>query len=171
MKLICITMLALLLPLCGLGDEQPKLKDTKENRAKEAARYLKALPPTEFVGDMILDMAQNLPVGQRKEFIDNMTRNLDFEAVEKVTLAALKRHLTAEELSALADFYSSPAGKSAMRKIGLCMAEMSPHVQLEMQKAFLKTSQAIGAKPGIDLPLPPQDKPKSPKKPESPKKP
>jgi len=39
---------------------------------------------------------------------------------------------------------------------------MSPHVELELQKAFLKTSQTIGAKLGINLSLPPPDKPKKP---------
>ena len=162
MKTICIFTLALLLPLCVLGNDKDKTTDTKENRAKEAARYLKALPPAEFVGDMIFNMAQGLPASQRKEFIDNMTQNFDFDAVGKVTMDSLVRHLTAAELAAMADFYSSPVGKSAMKKINVCMAEMSPHVELELQKAFLKTSQAIGAKPGIDLPLPPPNKPKTP---------
>ena len=146
----------------ALGDGKDDLTDTKANRFREAARYLKALPPAEFVGDMIFNMAQNLPASQRKEFIDKMTQNFDFDAVGKVTMGSLVRHLTAVELSALADLYSSPVGKSAMKKITVCMGEMSPHVELELQKAFLKTSQAIGAKPGINLPLPPPDKPKKP---------
>jgi hypothetical protein len=162
MKTIYISTLALLLPLCALGNDRGKLADTKANRSKEATRYLKALPPAEFVGDMIFNMAQSLPSSQRKEFIDKMTQNFDFEAVGKVTIESLVRHLTAEELAALADLYSSPIGKSAMKKITVCMGEMSPHVELELQKAFLKTSQAIGAKPGINLPLPPPDKPKKP---------
>ena len=40
------------------------------------------------------------------------------------------------------------------------MGEVSPHVELELQKAFLKTSQVIGVKPGINLPLPLPEKPK-----------
>ena len=162
MKTICICALAMLMPMYVLGDGKDNLADTKANRSREAARYLKALPPAEFVGDMIFNMAQNLPASQRKEFIDKMTQNFDFDAVRKVTMESLVRHLTAEELAALADLYSSPVGKSAMKKITVCMGEMSPHVELELQKAFLKTSQAIGAKPGINLPLPPPDKPKKP---------
>ena len=149
------------MPMCLMGDIKGKMADSKENRTKEATRYLKALPPAEFVGDMIFNMAQNLPLSQRKEFIDKMTQNFDFEAVGKVTMQSLVRHLTAEELSALADLYSSPIGKSAMKKITICMGEMSPHVELELQKAFLKTSQDIGAKPGLNLPLPAPDPEKS----------
>jgi len=151
-----------LIPLCASSSGKGNLADTKANRFKEAVRYLKALPPTEFVGDMIFNMAQNLPLSQRKEFIDKMTQNFDFDAVGKVTMESLVRHLTAEELAALADLYSSPVGKSAMKKITVCMGEMSPHVELELQKAFLKTSQAIGVKPGINLPLPSPEKPKKP---------
>jgi hypothetical protein len=154
MKKICVYTLVVLTPLFVLGDGKGKLVDSKANRFREAARYLKALPPAEFVGDMIFNMAQNLPLSQRKEFIDKMTQNFDFDAVGKVTMESLVRHLTAEELAALADFYGSPVGKSAMKKITVCMGEMSPHVELELQKAFLKTSQAIGAKPGLNLPLP-----------------
>ena len=91
MKTLCIFTLALLLPLYVLGNDKNKTTDTKENRAKEAARYLKALPPAEFVGDMIFNMAQGLPASQRKEFIDNMTQNFDFDAVGKVTMACFQR--------------------------------------------------------------------------------
>jgi len=83
-----------------------------------------------------------------------MALKFDFDAVGKVTMESRVRHLATEELAALADFYGSPVGKSAMKKITVCMGEMSPHVELELQKAFLKTSQAIGAKPGLNLPLP-----------------
>jgi len=162
MKAIYICALVILISMCVLGDGRDNLTDTKANRTREAARYLKALPPAEFVGDMIFNMAQSLPSSQRKEFIDKMTQNFDFDAVGKVTMESLVRHLTAEELAALADLYSSPVGKSAMKKITVCMGEMSPHVELELQKAFLKTSQAIGAKLGINLSLPPPDKPKKP---------
>ena len=162
MKKICICALIMLVPLSLPGDIKGKLADSKANRSREAARYLKALPPAEFVGDMIFNMAQSLPSSQRKEFIDKMTQNFDFDAVGKVTMESLVRHLTAEELAALADLYSSPVGKSAMKKITVCMGEMSPHVELELQKAFLKTSQAIGVKPGINLPLPLPEKPKEP---------
>ena len=164
MKKICIYTLVVLTPLFVLGDGKGKLVDSKANRFREAARYLKALPPAEFVGDMIFNMAQNLPLSQRKEFIGKMTQNFDFDAVGKVTMESLVRHLTAEELAALADFYGSPVGKSAMKKITVCMGEMSPHVELELQKAFLKTSQAIGAKPGLNLPLPAPDLEKPNKK-------
>ncbi|MBL68550.1 MAG: hypothetical protein CMO74_15235 [Verrucomicrobiales bacterium] len=162
MKLSLGIFMAVGLVVVAWADDEA---DSKGLRQKEAARYLKALPPEEFVGDMIFTMAQNFPAGQRKEFIDNMTRHLDFKAVEEATLDSLVRHLTAKELSALADFYSTPVGKSAMKKIGVCMKEMGPHIQLELQKAFLKTSQSIGTKPGLNLPLPrPAPEKGSPKK-------
>jgi len=58
-------------------------------------------------------MAQSLPSRQRKEFVDKMTQNFDFETAGKVTMESLVRHLRAEEL---ADLYSSPVGKSAMKR-------------------------------------------------------
>jgi len=99
MKAIYICALVILISMCVLGDGRDNLTDTKANRTREAARYLKALPPAEFVGDMIFNMAQSLPSSQRKEFIDKMTQNFDFDAVGKVTMESLVRHLTAKELA------------------------------------------------------------------------
>jgi hypothetical protein len=43
---------------------------------------------------------------------------------------------TAQELNALADFYGSPVGKSAMGKFGIYMAEVMPALQQELIQAM-----------------------------------
>ena len=43
---------------------------------------------------------------------------------------------TAEELNALADFYGSKNGYSAMRKFGSYMALVTPALQQEVQRAL-----------------------------------
>ena len=45
---------------------------------------------------------------------------------------------TTDELKALADFYGSPVGKSAMKKFGAYMADIMPVVQAEIMKAAAK---------------------------------
>jgi hypothetical protein len=52
------------------------------------------------------------------------------------------KHFSAEELKALADFYGSPVGKSAMSKFGAYMADVMPAIQAEMIKAQAKTNQS-----------------------------
>jgi hypothetical protein len=51
------------------------------------------------------------------------------------------KHFTTEELKALADFYGSPVGKSAMQKFGAYMADLMPIIQAEMMKAQAKLSR------------------------------
>ena len=99
------------------------LVDTKDNRLREAKRYLKATQPEEMMEDMAKNMAQNIPESERQEFIDLMTKHLDMKSFEKLMTDSMIKHFTAEELKALADFYSSPVGKSAMKKFGLFLQD------------------------------------------------
>jgi len=118
------------------------LVDTKDNRLREAKRYLKATQPEEMMEDMAKNMAQNIPESERQEFIDLMTKHLDMKSFEKLMTDSMIKHFTAEELKALADFYSSPVGKSAMKKFGAYTADIMPHIQVEIMKAYTKAMEA-----------------------------
>lgn len=50
---------------------------------------------------------------------------------------------TTEELKALADFYGSPVGKSAMQKFGAYMADLMPTMEAEITKAQAKANQSL----------------------------
>jgi hypothetical protein len=56
---------------------------------------------------------------------------------------AMVKHFTSEELKALADFYGSPVGKSAMQKFGAYMSDLMPTIQAEMMKAEAKANQSL----------------------------
>jgi hypothetical protein len=86
-------------------------------------------------------MATNLPADQRQQFKQMMTKDLDIAALSKAMTDAMVKHFTTEELKALADFYGSPVGKSAMQKFGAYMADIMPVVQAEMLKAQAKLNQ------------------------------
>ena len=45
------------------------------------------------------------------------------------------KHFTADELNAMADFYSSKHGASAMSKFGIYMADVMPILMQEIQRA------------------------------------
>lgn len=111
------------------------LDDTPENRVKQAERYLEATPPKDLLGNIAENMAKNLPSDQQQQFIDIFTRHIDMAALEKAMKEVMVRHFTADELNALADFYGSPVGKSAMQKVGPYMAELTPKIQAEVMKA------------------------------------
>ncbi len=116
--------------------------DTPETRHHEADRYLQAVPPKALFEDMADKMATNLPADQRQQFKQMMTKDLDIAALSKAITDAMVKHFTTEELKALADFYGSPVGKSAMQKFGAYMADLMPIIQAEMIKAQAKLNQS-----------------------------
>ena len=115
--------------------------DTPETRRREAERYLQAVPPKALFEDMADKMATNLPADQRQQFKQMITKDLDIAALSKAMTDTMVKHFTTEELKALADFYGSPVGKSAMQKFGAYMADLMPVIRAEMIKAQAKLNQ------------------------------
>jgi hypothetical protein len=117
--------------------------DTPETRRREAERYLQATPPKALFEDMADKMTANLPPDQREQFKRMMTSQLDMAALTKAMTDSMVKHFTTEELKALADFYGSPVGKSAMQKFGAYMADIMPTMQSEIMKAQVKLNQSV----------------------------
>ena len=109
--------------------------DTPEARRKEAERYLQVSPPKALFEDMADKMAETVPADQREQFKKIMTTQVDIAALSKAMVDAMVKNFTTDELKALADFYGSPVGKSAMQKFGAYMADIMPVVQAEIIKA------------------------------------
>ena len=109
--------------------------DTPEARRKEAERYLQVSPPKALFEDMADKMAETVPADQREQFKKVMTTQVDIAALSKAMVDAMVKNFTTDELKALADFYGSPVGKSAMQKFGAYMADIMPVVQAEIIKA------------------------------------
>jgi hypothetical protein len=112
--------------------------DTPETRRHEAERYLQASPPKAMFEDVADKMAANIPADQRAQFKRAMTTDVDIAALTKAMTDAMVKNFTTEELKALADFYGSPVGKSAMQKFGAYMADVMPVIQAEIMKAAAK---------------------------------
>jgi hypothetical protein len=117
--------------------------DTPETRRHEAERYLQATPAKALFEDMADKMAANIPPEQRDAFKRMMTTQLDIAALTKAMTDAMVKHFTTEELKALADFYGSPVGKSAMQKFGAYMADVMPTLEAEIMKAQAKLNQSL----------------------------
>jgi len=117
--------------------------DSPETRRHEAERYLQATPPKALFEDMADKMAANLPPDQRDQFKKLMTSQLDIAALTKAMIDSMVKHFTTEELKALADFYGSPVGKSAMQKFGAYMADIMPAMEAEIMKAQAKLNQSM----------------------------
>jgi hypothetical protein len=114
------------------------LEDTPQNREREVSRYLKAMSPEEMMADMSNKVAATLPPEQREVFITMMTKHLDMARLTAAMRQGMVKSFSADELQALADFYSSPVAKSAVAKMGTYMAEVMPIVITEIQAAAEK---------------------------------
>jgi hypothetical protein len=111
------------------------IEDNEDNRRREADRYMETAPPDTIISEMTSSMAMNLPPEDREKFRTLMTKYIDASLIGEIMLEGLVNHFTADELAALADFYGSPEGRSAMSKFGGYMAETMPAVQAEVMRA------------------------------------
>ena len=117
------------------------LDDMPQNREQQADRYLEAVPPQSMMNDMSSKMAETLPEEQRDEFKTLLQKHLDMTRIAEAIKAAMVKTFNAEELKALADFYGSEVGKSAMGKMGTYMAEVMPATMKEVQAALVKAQR------------------------------
>jgi hypothetical protein len=140
MKKIALVLFVTLLTLPAFA-----LEDTKANREQQAARYLLVTPPKEVIDDMADQMAKTMPPDERAAF-KSILGLIDMEAVTTIMKQAMIKNYTADELKALADFYGSPAGRSATKKQGSYMVDVMPRIQEEVVKAVSKASDAAQQK-------------------------
>jgi hypothetical protein len=105
--------------------------------AKQAAieRYLRAVPMGKMMEDTYAQIAKQVPQDKQAQFIADMRKVVKVERVEQIAKGAMLRTFTLEELNALADFYSSEHGASAMAKFGVYMGEVMPPLMQEIQRA------------------------------------
>ena len=110
--------------------------DTEQERVAAAKRYLEVAQMSRITDDTVTELAKGLPAEQRGKFLQFMREAVRPEVLERAALASMVKVFTAQEINALADFYGSPVGKSAMSKFGLYMADVMPVIQQEMLRAM-----------------------------------
>jgi hypothetical protein len=127
------------------------MEDTPENREQQVERYLQAAAPKAIYDDLTSKMFKHLPPDQRGIAGGGMSKSFDFEVLTKLMRAAMLKTFTADELAALADFYGSPVGKSAMSKMGdymaELMAELGPILNAEMAQIAAEADKAQAERP------------------------
>jgi hypothetical protein len=148
------------------------VKDTPENRKLAAERYLKAVPPRDLLHNMEANVLRRIPEPRRKLFREAISDKKLEQATYRITLAALVKHFTPQELNAMTAFYGTPEGKSVRGKFGPYMADVMPQIRGELRKVFIKQeeqAQPQAEKPGTVKGGPGQPGPKAaPAKPAQP---
>lgn len=116
-------------------------QDTSTTRETAADRYLRVVPMSQLLNDTFSEMSKQLPPEKRAEFMRQMKLVVRADSLERIARASMIRHFTTEELNALADFYGSRNGASAMKKFGAYMAEVMPAIQSEVQRGVQQLSK------------------------------
>ncbi len=111
---------------------------TDAEKLAAAERYMATAPLSDMINDMTAKVAVQIPENRRANFIRVMTEEIDMDRLESAVLDAMVKTFTLEELNALADFYGSEVGKSAMAKFGTYMALVMPTIQKEIIRAVKK---------------------------------
>lgn len=117
--------------------------DTEATRTIAANRYLAAVPLSELMDDLVEQMGKNMPQDKRSQIHKILAENFDFKTFESIIKASIIKHFDTNEINAMADFYSSPVGKSVMKKFGSYMADVMPPLQTEIVKAVKKSTLNI----------------------------
>ena len=132
---------SLLLALLCVAPVAAWAQDTSATRATAAERYLKVVPMSGVLDDMFSEISKQLPQEQRPEFLRKMKIAVRADSLERIARVSMIKHFTTEELNALADFYGSKNGASAMKKFGVYMADVMPEIQAEVRRGMqqLKT--------------------------------
>jgi hypothetical protein len=119
---------ALLAPAWAQSDEAQKLA--------AAERYLRAVPMSQMLDDSYAQIAKGLPADQRARFLADMRAVVRVDRLEQIAKASMAKTFSLEEINALADFYASPHGKSAMAKFGVYMSDIMPALMQEMERSL-----------------------------------
>lgn len=115
---------------------QPALAQGADAAKKAAVeRYLRAVPMRKMLEDTYVEMSKQMPADKRAQFVADMRAVVKVEKIEQIAKAAMLKTFTTEELNALADFYSSKHGASAMAKFSTYMGEVMPPLMQEVQRA------------------------------------
>ena len=131
MRHLFVSALLLCLPVFASAADM----DTPATRRVQAERYLAVSNVEKMMADMSVAMTQNLPKEKAEEVTNLLTKHVRIDALKEAMLISMVKHFTTRELSAMADFYGSPEGKSALEKFGPYMGDIMPMLQAEMQHA------------------------------------
>ena len=112
----------------------PAVAQTQEALAA-ADRLIAVQKPAELMKETAANIAARLSGAsetQKQAFIAEMTEPGFMARYQSEMRVAFAKHLTVEEMDALAEFYSKPVAQSAMRKMGATTAELMTFIQREI---------------------------------------
>lgn len=114
---------------------------TKPDDAKERLALAKDLHDIRHIRDAIHadieNYAQQIPQGDRENFMRYVALKINFDALEQLSIAYTAEIYTATEMRAMIAYYGSPDGQSAEAKGALYGPKIAKDVQKEIDAAVM----------------------------------
>ena len=127
-----LLLVALLIPTFALATP-----DTPEARRVAVGQYFKVQPMSDMMNDMQERMMQGVPPQMRASMQQSRLSASDIQMIESAATDSMVRHFTIGEIEALTAFYSSPEGRSVMKKMPDYMADLMPTIQTKMMAKMM----------------------------------
>jgi hypothetical protein len=121
--------------------------DTPETRRAAAVRYAQVSDFEKMLVAGLETGLEALPREQRAEVMALMKKHLRMDALQELMVAAMVKHFTTAELDALAEFYGSGPGRSAMEKMQPFMTTVMPILQSEIQQTLERIKADLSSQP------------------------
>lgn len=122
-------VVAMLLPAVALADSD-------QERVAAARRYQEVADMRTTVDMALVEVANTMGRQERDAYLEHMRKTVRMDVLEKAALDSMVKVFTSEEMNALADFYKTPVGKSALAKFGPYVADLMPAIQDEFVRAM-----------------------------------
>lgn len=115
-----------------IGLDQP---DTPETRMEAAKKYYSTVDINKLVDQTLRSSVANLPEDKQAEAFALAKAHFHLADLTAVTIQALVKNFTTNELNAMANFYGSAEGQSILAKYPTYLAEVMPAVLAEVKRA------------------------------------
>lgn len=102
------------------------MEDELPKKYEAIDRYNTAQSPVKMLESYVENYSKTLPPKKAELFRDVMLNEFDLGVLTESVKPIMAKHFSLAELNALADFYESPHGLSAMSKMGPYMADLQP---------------------------------------------
>jgi hypothetical protein len=120
--------------------------DSAEARVAAAKRYYEASDFPHLLEASIRAGAAASDPQHADAIAELVMKHIRTEAFADISLNAMVKTFTADELNALADFYGSPVGKSAMSKMPTYLATAMPPLMAEVQRVESEVVEEVRSK-------------------------
>jgi hypothetical protein len=135
LRFLFILVLGLAAFFCLASNSAHALEDTRGNRLAQAERYVDGLDVRRLWDALSTGMLANVPAEKRNDAKRALDR-VNLEHVRAIFVDVSVQVFTADELAAMADFYSSPAGRAIFSKTQQFYAMASPALEQEIRKVL-----------------------------------